>query len=306
MHDLNDRLEEAFASHEPGPPTSSLSDVLSAAGPGGSWPVEAADIVVLDATRPLAVCTLGDPDLARRLAARGHPHLAVVGPMATENLGIEKLVRNVVTNAATRTIVLVGPETGGSAPTGHYAGDALLCLLRNGVDTHTKRILEAKGRRPFLKNLSLEDIGLFRGRVSIVDHRGLADPAAISAALEEAAGGLAGLEDAMAGSEVHPPVTTVVPWLEASPLQGFQKDPAGYFVIFCDHANTRLVVEHYTTDDERTLVISGRDPRSLAHAAIQHHLFSTLDHAVYLGRELERAAAALEAGRPYVQDGGGE
>lgn len=42
-------------------------------GPGGAaergWPVEPADIVVLDPSRPVVLSTLGDPDLARRVAA---------------------------------------------------------------------------------------------------------------------------------------------------------------------------------------------------------------------------------------------
>jgi dihydropteroate synthase len=32
------------------------------------------------------------------------------------------------------------------------------------------------------------------------------------------------------------------------------------------------------------------------------HPLSRLDHALYLGRELQRAEAALRAGQPYVQD----
>ncbi len=300
FHDVRDRLEEALASYTPEP----LAEA-SIVG-GGGWPVEQADIVVLDAARPLALCTLGDPHLARTLAAQGHPRLALVGPMATENLGVEKLVRNVVTNPSIRTVVLVGPETGGSAPTGHYAGDALLCLKSQGVDGPTKRILEAKGRRPLLRNLAAEEIDLFRQRVSVIDHRGLVDPGAISEALEAAADELAGLEAAaVEGPALDAPAAPIeVPPVGTSPaVRGFQKDAAGYFVIFCDHAGDRLVVEHYTNDDERTLVIVGTDPSSLAQALIERGLLKSLDHAVYLGRELERARAALETGHAYVQDG---
>jgi len=304
FHDVKDRLEEAFAPYVPEP----LSGASAVSG--GGWPVEQADIFVLDADRPLALCTLGDLELARSLASQGHPSLALIGPMATENLGVEKLVRNVVTNPAIRTIVLVGPETGGSAPTGHYAGDALLCLFRNGVDTHTKRILEAKGRRPFLKNLTRDEIGLFRDRVSVVDHRGLAEPATIRALVDTAADDLAGLEETHSETQVASAATTApvaVPLVEVhAAARGFQKDPLGYFVIFCDHVYARLVVEHYTNEDERTLVIAGRNPGAIAQAVIERGLLGSLDHAVYLGRELERAAAALETGQAYVQDEGNE
>ncbi len=147
FHDVKDRLDAAFAAWDPEAPANEAS-----ASTG--WPVEQADLFVLNPESSVALCTLADLDLARSLAAQSHPQLAVVGPMATENLGVEKLVRNVLTSPAIRTILLVGPETNGSAPTGHYAGDALLCLLENGVDPQTMRIKEARGRRPILKNRS--------------------------------------------------------------------------------------------------------------------------------------------------------
>lgn len=62
-------------------------------------------------------------------------------------------------------------------------------------------------------------------------------------------------------------------------------------------------MEHYTARDERTGVIVGRDPQAIAQAVIERGLLGALDHAVYLGRELERAAVALALGRAYVQDG---
>lgn len=55
---------------------------------------------------------------------------------------------------------------------------------------------------------------------------------------------------------------------------------------------------------ERTLAIVGQEPNAITQAVIARDLLGTLDHAVYLGRELERASAALETGHVYVQDGG--
>lgn len=105
-------------------------------------------------------------------------------------------------------------------------------------------------------------------------------------------------------------------------------DPAGYFLIKLDRAAGELIAEHYTNGiDERGLatdpdsgeVIScrGAGPREpqavyrgrsakelgvvLTEGAAPHPL-SCLDHALYLGRELQKAEAALEAGTEYVQD----
>ncbi|MCP9835537.1 MULTISPECIES: DUF4346 domain-containing protein [unclassified Cyanobium] len=105
-------------------------------------------------------------------------------------------------------------------------------------------------------------------------------------------------------------------------------DPSGYFLIKVDAANAELVAEHYANGiDERGLatdpdtgeVIScrGSDPR--APVAIYRgrtakelgialtegegpHPLSRLDHAFYLGRELQKAEFCLVQGLPYEQD----
>ncbi len=105
-------------------------------------------------------------------------------------------------------------------------------------------------------------------------------------------------------------------------------DPSGYFLIKVDAAAGELVAEHYANGiDERGLatdpdtgeVIScrGSDPRAplatyrgrsakelgitLTEGEGPHPL-SRLDHALYLGRELQKAEHCLGAGLPYVQD----
>ena len=105
-------------------------------------------------------------------------------------------------------------------------------------------------------------------------------------------------------------------------------DPAGYFLIKLDREASELVVEHYRNDvDERGLatdpetgeVLScrGGGPRTPAQVyrarsakemGIQltegegPHPLTCLDHALYLGRELQRAELALLSGTDYVQD----
>ena len=105
-------------------------------------------------------------------------------------------------------------------------------------------------------------------------------------------------------------------------------DPAGYFLIKVDHAAGELVVEHYgngiderglATDPETGEVLScrGSGPRTplaiwrsrtakqLGIALTEGeppHPLSRLDHALYLGRELQRAEHCLVAGLDYIQD----
>ena len=105
-------------------------------------------------------------------------------------------------------------------------------------------------------------------------------------------------------------------------------DPSGYFLIRVDAAAGELVVEHYgnfinsqglATDPDSGEVLScrGAGPRSavaeyrgrsakelgmaLSECADPLPL-SRLDHALYLGRELQKAELCLEQGIHYVQD----
>ncbi len=105
-------------------------------------------------------------------------------------------------------------------------------------------------------------------------------------------------------------------------------DPSGYFLIKVDVAAGELIAEHYANGiDERGLatdpdsgeVLScrGGDPRapratyrgrSAKELGIaltegeEPHPLSRLDHALYLGRELQKAELCLVQGLPYVQD----
>jgi hypothetical protein len=105
-------------------------------------------------------------------------------------------------------------------------------------------------------------------------------------------------------------------------------DPCGYFLIRVDHEAGELVAEHYSnaindqglaTDPETgevlacrgggprrpTAIHRGRTAKELGIALTEGeapHPLSRLDHALYLGRELQRAQSCLEQGLDYVQD----
>jgi len=105
-------------------------------------------------------------------------------------------------------------------------------------------------------------------------------------------------------------------------------DPVGYFLIKVDREAGELIAEHYAnsiddrglaTDPDTGEVIScrgagpraplalyrGRSAKELGMALTEGegpHPLSCLDHALYLGRELQRAEAALESCADYVQD----
>ncbi len=244
-------------------------------------------------TSPVAICTLADTDLPKELeSAQLLEEIAIVGTLSTENLGIEHMVRNVVSNPAIRYLILCGRDS-----RGHRAGQAILALKEGGVDA-SGRIVGAKGPRPVLKNLSLDEIEVFRNNVIVVDEIDTKDPERIA----EVARDLVALpvgETVRVAPKVHQ-IKTV----QAEPLRNREwvVDPEGYFVLLLDRDEKALVCEHYTVDGTLNEVIRGERAGDVANTAIKRGLLSRLDHAAYLGRELARAEAALTFDLPYTQD----
>ena len=88
---------------------------------------------------------------------------ALSGTLQTANIGIEKIICNIVANPNIRYLILGGPES-----EGHRTGDAIKALLKNGVD-EKKRILETTGLSAVLYNVPDEFITRFREQVTLVD-----------------------------------------------------------------------------------------------------------------------------------------
>ncbi|MEN9221442.1 MAG: DUF4346 domain-containing protein [Thermostichus sp. BF3_bins_97] len=105
-------------------------------------------------------------------------------------------------------------------------------------------------------------------------------------------------------------------------------DPAGYFIIYLDRERQLICAKHFSTvineqglatDPETGAVIPARGPvhrspervfvgRTAKELCVQlfegeaEAVVSQLSHAAYLGREFQRAEAALIDGSDYIQD----
>lgn len=129
------------------------------------WPQVRGDYRVGDRRRGVAVVTL-----ASSLDIRG---AAIVGTCKTENLGVEKIVANLISNPNIRYLIVCGAES-----RGHLPGDAIISLHRNGIDGNG-RIIGAAGAIPFIQNLQREAVERFRRQIDVVDMRGVEDVAEI-------------------------------------------------------------------------------------------------------------------------------
>lgn len=129
------------------------------------WPPFPGDYHVLRYRAPVAVCTLNTESLASGLSQRAPEGLAIAGTLHTENLGIERIIRNTLANPNIRFPIVCGEDT--RQAVGHPAGQSLEALFQNRID-ESGRIIGAKGRRPFLKNVSPEQVRAFAGQVDLV------------------------------------------------------------------------------------------------------------------------------------------
>jgi tetrahydromethanopterin S-methyltransferase subunit A len=264
--------------------------------PAPTWPYVPGKYVVVDPRAPVAVATLGSVGLTRSVADASPRGLCIVGKVETENIGIEKIVQNVVANPAIRFLVCAGEE-----PPRHRSGATLLALFANGIDS-TGRIVGSPGRRPTLRNATPAQVAIFRSQVEPVDMIGCVDVAAIAEKVRDLAERMPSvrpLAQVPAGAKTA--ATPLVVAGAAPPPDRVKLDRAGYFVI---HAGeSRIVVEHYDYHERLLRSVEGRDARSIYWTLIANDWVTKLDHAAYLGKELARAEYCVKAGLEFVQDG---
>jgi len=103
------------------------------------------------------------PDIERLVRVAIEAGAALAGTLQTENVGLEKVICNVVANPNIRYLVVFGPES-----PGHSVGQTILALARNGIDDK-KRIVGSEGPAPYLFNIQAEFVERFRKQVTVID-----------------------------------------------------------------------------------------------------------------------------------------
>jgi tetrahydromethanopterin S-methyltransferase subunit A len=260
-----------------------------------SWPPHPGDYVLGNPGGPVAVCTLSNRDLPLRFIAE--PAVAIAGRCDTENIGVEKVVLNLLANPRIRWLVICGQEA-----KGHRAGDAFLRLKERGVDADM-RVLESASWRPILKNLTLLEVARFREQIEEVNLIGVSDVDSILAAIRECANRpLQALPTAPAESACTGDALAAVEHIRAKAPKRLQLDRAGFFIVLPQPRKGLIVCEHYENSGRLVHVIEGRQAALIAATVVERGFVTQLDHAAYLGRELAKAETALSIGITYEQD----
>ena len=143
--------------------------------PASGWPIAQGDFHTGDTQSCVAVVTMGSHLDEQGICDAG---AAIAGSCKTENLGIEKIIANVISNPNIRFILCCGTEV-----KGHLSGQSFIALHAGGVSGG--KIVGAQGAIPFIENLSDEAIKRFQEQVEIVNIMESEDMGAIKAKMDE-------------------------------------------------------------------------------------------------------------------------
>jgi tetrahydromethanopterin S-methyltransferase subunit A len=238
---------------------------------------------------PIAVCTIASIDEINIDLNK----VAIIGKCVTENVGIEKIIQNVVSNPNIRYLILCGRES-----KGHFVAQAIESIKENGI-AEDGRIIGAKGNMPYLRNIDKEVIARFREQVIPINLIGETDSLKIEKVIDEI---LNTKPSEFKAKEIKIQSVPEINAIEA----GWVPDPNGYFLINIDKTRKKIIAEHYQ-NGKINKRIAGNSAKEVCDTVAKLNLIGDfeqkLEHLMYLGRELEKAEISLKNNLDYEQDG---
>ncbi|MBI2053917.1 MAG: hypothetical protein HYT36_01095 [Candidatus Staskawiczbacteria bacterium] len=126
------------------------------------WPVNPGTYEIRDPASPVAVvCPAQNAELQAAAISYG---AAISGPCITPDRGVELVVTNLISNPNIRWLVIAGKDSG------HFAGDVIWSLSRNGIDPKTRKVIGTKcPTNPYLMNIPLESIDRFQKQIKVIN-----------------------------------------------------------------------------------------------------------------------------------------
>ena len=146
--------------------------------PASGWPIVQGDFHSGDPNSPVAVATMGSHLDEKGICDAG---AAICGSCKTENLGLEKVIANIISNPNIRFLLLCGTEV-----KGHLSGQTLEALHANGVDKG--KVVGSQGAIPFIENLDDAAIKRFQEQVEAINIMETEDLGQIKAKINELKG----------------------------------------------------------------------------------------------------------------------
>jgi len=254
-----------------------------------NWPLVEGRYKIGNKKSPVAVCTNATVEGIKLDMEK----IAICGKCVTENIGIEKIIQNIVSNPYIRFLILCGKIS-----KGHFVDQAIISLKKNGIDKE-KRIIGAKGNTPFLKGIDEGQIERFRQQIEIVDLMGEENPQKIMKEVENCLRKNPGL---FTGKPIK---IEKIEEIEAKASPSWIPDPKGFFVISINRERNKIIVEYFQ-NNKLTKKITGNSAEDISKMIAKLNLIGdfeqSLEHSMYLARELQKAELALKSNLEYEQD----
>jgi len=147
------------------------------------WPIEQGKYLLSNPFSPVGVVVIltapydkmpkETEELVRAGVEKG---AGISGTLQTANIGIEKIVVNLISNPNIRYLILTGKESG------HFPADALKALFEHGTD-EKGYILRTKAPTAILKNIPKSAIERLRQQIKLIDLSGITDIAVLETAV---------------------------------------------------------------------------------------------------------------------------
>ncbi|MDD4989979.1 MAG: dCTP deaminase [Candidatus Pacebacteria bacterium] len=254
-----------------------------------AWPFVEGRFYVGNKNSPVAVCT----NATVEGIVLDMEKVAICGKCVTENIGIEKIIQNVVANPNIRFLLLCGKPS-----KGHFVEQAIMTLKQNGVDQE-KTIIGAMGNMPHLKGLDIETIERFRAQIEPINLNGETDSNVVMQAVENC---LARNPGPYNGEKIE---VIKIEEVEAKGPFDWKEDPKGFFVVSLRPQEKKIVVEHLQ-NGKITKKVVGESAQDICRKIGQMQMVGdfeqTVEHSMYLGRELAKAEFCLKNNLIYEQD----
>ncbi len=134
------------------------------------WTVESGSYFLGNKFHPCAVLVPLDDDIGKEIIKHAvDVGVAIAGFCKTANIGIEKVICNILANPNIRYIIVAGNEN-----PGHKSGKAIINLWKYGIDPRTRRIMCGSDKpcmdipTGYVPNLPLDAIERFRKQIIYV------------------------------------------------------------------------------------------------------------------------------------------
>lgn len=254
-----------------------------------NWPLLEGRYYVGNKNSPVVVCTNATVEGIKLDMER----VAICGKCVTENIGVEKIIRNIISNPNIRFLILCGRVS-----KGHFVEQAFVSLKNNGIDKD-KRIIGARGNTPFLKGIEEDEVERFRQQVEIMDITPEEDSQRIMRAVEACWNKNPG---PFSGEILK---TEKIEEIEALLDGEWVADPKGFFVISIDRNRSKIIAEHFQDNKLKRKIVGDSAEtisKTIARLGLIGDFAQTKEHALYLGRELQKAEIALKENLDYEQD----